>query len=512
MLSFIHLRGSSPSLASRVWASLLWLTFWSCTTNAAAVSNIYPRTDLKPLLTNETWSPNTTVSFPDSPEFVNATERWTTFSAPTYSAAISPGTEQDLVTVIKLATSHKIPFLATGGRHGYTTTYARLHDGLAIDLSQFNSIKLDKAAETITVGPGVTVGQIFDPLYNAGFDLQTGSSPCPSLIGVSLGGGIGQYQGVYGLISDSLVSARVLTADGKLLDVSNTSNTDLFWAIRGAGSNFGIVTSATYKVHPLKDNGNVFIAEFLVSAEQVPKYFKTLESMNPLPAELSSIVLMGYNGTTNKTQAEVHWTYKGPEDKGRAALKPIFDLNLEATQVKLVPWNKLLSSLFGGNTAIACEAGVTRDIYGLNYKNYSASTNSASFNKMANYFDKYPGGRNGSLLLEFFPNQALKAVPTDATAFEWRDAMGYMNLNLIFDAGDNATESAAIALGRELRQDIAATSGYPEITVFVNYAHGDEGLERIYGKDKLPRLAQLKKTWDPNQFFSYNNGLPTHYP
>jgi hypothetical protein len=82
----------------------------------------------------------------------------------------------------------------------------------------------------------------------------------------------------------------------------------------------------------------------------------------------------------------------------------------------------------------------------------------------------------------------------------------------LFQEGDNVTDTASTALGLELRDDLVATSGYPEITVFVNYAHGDEPLERIYGREKLPRLAALKKKWDPKQVFRYNNGLPTQYP
>ncbi|KAI0879965.1 FAD-binding domain-containing protein [Annulohypoxylon maeteangense] len=512
MLRIVHLSGNFPALASTAWVSLLWLSLWSCRTNAAAVSYIYPRIDIAPILANQTWSPNTIISSAGSPGFFNATERWTTFSAPTYSAAISPDTEADVVKAVKLATSHKIPFLATGGRHGYTTTYGNLHDGLAIDLSHFTSIKLDKTAETITVGPGVTVRDIFDPLYNAGFDLQTGSAPCPSLIGVSLGGGVGRYQGVYGLITDALVSVRLVTANGDLIEVSRNSHPDLFWAIRGAGANFGIVTSATYKVHPLTDGGDVFVAEFLVSSEHISKYFEAVESMSPLPAELASITILGFNSTTNKTQAQVHWAYKGREDKARAALAPLLNLNLEVTQMKVFPWNKLASATLGGIVDSVCKDNINRDLYSWNFKNYSASTYTASFKKMEKYFAKYPGGRDSILQFEFFPNQAMAAVPADETAFRWRDSTGYINFNMLFDAGDNVTESASIALGLELRNDFIATSGYPELTVFVNYAHGDEKLEQIYGKDKLPRLAALKKTWDPNHAFSYNNGLPTHYP
>lgn len=83
---------------------------------------------------------------------------------------------------------------------------------------------------------------------------------------------------------------------------------------------------------------------------------------------------------------------------------------------------------------------------------------------------------------------------------------------MVWSEGDDVTRSAGMALGRELRADVAAKSGYPDLTVFINYSRGDEKLEQIYGKDKLPRLAKLKKQWDPNHRFSFNTGLPTKYP
>jgi len=87
----------------------------------------------------------------------------------------------------------------------------------------------------------------------------------------------------------------------------------------------------------------------------------------------------------------------------------------------------------------------------------------------------------------------------------------YRLIELSWEAGSSVGD-ASNALGLELRKDFAATSGYPDLTVYVNYAHGDEKLEQIYSAEKLPRLAALKKTWDPENLFAFNNPLPTHYP
>lgn len=177
----------------------------------AAPSKIAPHIDIRSLLTSprNNWSANTTISFPTSPQFENATERWTLFDAPTYSAAVSPGSEADLVTAVcqptreerfvyigklmisdfwcfvqvKLAVANGVPFLATGGRHGYTTTLGRLQNGVAIDLSQFDTVEVNASARTVTVGGAVQIGELLDPLYDAGFWMRKCTSQKPQFFG-----------------------------------------------------------------------------------------------------------------------------------------------------------------------------------------------------------------------------------------------------------------------------------------------------------------------------------------
>lgn len=156
-------------------AALAWLYISSVPVNAfpaIEVPNDTPRSvDIKSVLTSPSnkWAANTIISFPGSAQFANTTERWTLFDAPTYAAAISPGTEADLVKAVKLVRQHNIPFMATGGGHSYTTTIRALQNGLDIHLEQFDTVQIDKIAHTVTVGGGALNSQVIEAVYDAGF-------------------------------------------------------------------------------------------------------------------------------------------------------------------------------------------------------------------------------------------------------------------------------------------------------------------------------------------------------
>lgn len=107
------------------------------------------------------------------------------------------------------------------------------------------------------------------------------------MVGATLGGGVGRYQGLHGLILDALESVELVTSTGDLITVSSTQNADLFWGLRGAGFNYGIVTSATYKVYDLTNNGNVLNADFMFPASLNETYFNILAKYTELPVGLS---------------------------------------------------------------------------------------------------------------------------------------------------------------------------------------------------------------------------------
>jgi fumiquinazoline A oxidase len=135
--------------------------------------------------------------------------------------------------------------------------------------------------------------------------LASGACNCAGVVGVTLGAGIGYLQGTFGLVIDSLLSVNFITASGEKIEVSESSNADLFWALRGAGANFGIVTSATYQLSERVNDGQVFHAELLFSASQQEDYFKMMESyQDQMPSALGFSSTLFWNATTNSVSVE----------------------------------------------------------------------------------------------------------------------------------------------------------------------------------------------------------------
>ncbi|OTA57984.1 Glucooligosaccharide oxidase [Hypoxylon sp. EC38] len=473
--------------------------------------------DLRAILTDENikWSPQTEITFPGDEDFENATVRWTIFKPPTYQAAVSPGTEADIITAVHLARDHNIPFLATGGRHGYGTTLGNIENGLALDLGKLNSVLVDKDAGTLTVGPGAHFSEIFDPVFNAGYSMPTGSCSCVGVIGAVIGAGVGRLSGLYGLTLDQLISARVVTADGQIVTVSDDSNTDLFWGIRGAGANLGILTSATFKLSPLINGGYFASFDMIFPAEKNESYFDVLASFDDgssaLPAKLAAASAISYNSTSGKPQILANWVYAGTQDEAESVISPVLNLDPSYLKASMIPWNRLSADAAFGLDAPLCVKNKIYDLYGINLRKLDKTIFTSVFERFGDFYATFPDGRSTTVTIEAFPNQGTLAIPNDATAYPWRDTKYNILLQFTWEGSNNTVQEASTQLAVDVRGDLAINSGYSNLTVYVNYAHGDETIEQIYGADKLPRLAKLKKAWDPDNVFAFNNPLPTLY-
>ncbi|GAW11405.1 hypothetical protein ANO14919_007490 [Xylariales sp. No.14919] len=118
------------------------------------------------------WPAQSEIQYPGSEAFINATARWNAYGSPSYCAAVSPSSEEELASIVKVANAANIPFLATGGRHGYGTTFQKLRNGLAIDLSRLNGVTIDKDKSTVIIGGGAKIRDVLRPVSEAGYQIR----------------------------------------------------------------------------------------------------------------------------------------------------------------------------------------------------------------------------------------------------------------------------------------------------------------------------------------------------
>jgi len=209
------------------------------------------------------------------------------YQIPFYSVLASNDAVAHL-SQVKYANHANIPFIAMTGTHGWPTTLNELKGGIEINMRKLNTSKVNADGKTATVGGGTMQYEIVRSLYDQGKKLAvTGLCECVSVVGPLLGGGHSAVQGVYGFAGDNLVSARLVLANGTVVKVSAIDNPDLFWAIRGAGHNFGIVTSLDVKIHDASENWTMVV--FSYTQDKLEAFFDTwnrLESEHENPGIL----------------------------------------------------------------------------------------------------------------------------------------------------------------------------------------------------------------------------------
>jgi FAD/FMN-containing dehydrogenase len=143
-----------------------------------------------------------------------------------------------------------------------------------------------------------------------------GSCSCPGIVGITINGGVTNWLGVHGLLLDSLLSVRLVTAGGEVVEASTSSNPDLFWGIRGAGSNFGIITSATYQLHLPTNNNEIFIADMIFTADKTEQFYATVEELfQQRYPELSFYTAVMWEPTINQVCEPFLLLFRGTDSK-----------------------------------------------------------------------------------------------------------------------------------------------------------------------------------------------------
>lgn len=252
-----------------------------------------------------------------------------------------------------------------------------------------------------------------------------GNGQCVGVIGAALGGTVGVFQGPLGLGLDSLVSVRVVTAYGDLVEASTTQHADLFWGIRGAGANFGIVISATFRVYDALNHGNVTSIDFLYPGSANASIWEVLKSFdNEMPSELVLNVAASFDHTSGQGIILANAAYFGPQESAEELVAPLRALGPLATATNIVPWTQLQRTAFFGqeNTTnpADCVPGQWSDGYSIGLKQTDVPTLVSFYNSLTEFYRENPS-LTGLVLFGRYPNTVTLSVPDGATAYPHRE-------------------------------------------------------------------------------------------
>ncbi|KAF2668714.1 FAD binding domain-containing protein [Microthyrium microscopicum] len=453
-----------------------------------------------------------TILLPDDTRWVNATARWQEHAAPSYRAIVEVATEKDIQETIRFANLHSIPFLALGGGHGMTNTLAKLKGGLAISTRRMKTVELRKDGTTAKLGPGWKSGELLHALDAIGKRTVTGYCECTGLAGVMLGGGHGVLQGEYGLIADNLVEARLVIGDGSVLTVSEQTNADLFWALRGGGHNFGIVSEFVHKVYDKKVDDRWTVASFIYSEDKLEDVFSTFNALedHSHPAELTyqtSIVRLP-DFDPNNAIISLSIVYDGPPDQAEPYVKLFREKEHIFSQEQVGKYTQLgvMTSLYDGGPFCRPFGAIHVGPISLYTYNATAMREAYSIFNKVTAEDTFA---RSFMLIESYSMQAVQAVPEENTAVIDR-AYNILVGNFIIHP---IAFAEADARGREyshrIRDALFIGSGMKgDPPVYVNYASGLETENQIYGEGwRVEKLKKLKKKYDPKGLFNFYNPI-----
>jgi FAD/FMN-containing dehydrogenase len=397
----------------------------------------------------------------------------------------------DVAAAIRLAQTEHLPLSVRGGGHGVAGN-AICQDGLVIDLSLMKHLSVDPTAREIIAGPGV-LWREFDQAAEAHQLATTGGQVSHTgIAGLTLGGGLGYLMGKHGAVCDNLLSVELVTAEGETLTASEEMNPDLFWAIRGAGANFGVVTSFRYRLHPLSG----VLAGLLIHprdrASELIDFHR--EFLTNTPDELDTTVAF-LNTPDGAPAVAIIAVYAGPIAEGERILEPLRKFG--------PPIADLIRPMrYTEAQKMVDDAVPTGNRY--YWKSNFVDTISDELGKTLHQgANAMPSPR--SIILLFEIKGAIRRVPKDKMAFDHRNAN--FEMSIIAEWTDKADDAANIAWARNLW---TATQPFVLPAVYSNHMTADESPERLkaaYGSSKYARLAGLKAKYDPTNIFRMNHNI-----
>jgi FAD/FMN-containing dehydrogenase len=407
---------------------------------------------------------------------------------------------EDVVAAVAFARTTPLPVAVRSGGHSFPGLSV-CDAGIVIDLGPMKGIAVDPDARTATVQAGVLWGELDQATQAFGLATTGGIVSHTGVAGLTLGGGIGWLQRKHGLTVDNLLSAEMVTADGHLVRASETENADLFWGLRGAGGNFGIVTEFVFRLHPV--GPTVLAGPIFWPIEEAPRLLRFYRDwILDAPDELMTIVIhrkappLPFVPTElqGKLVVGVACCHAGAVEDGVEAVRPLKAFGAPALDLCRPKPYVEHQGMFDPSYPHGWHYYVRAcDVAALSDDVIDVTVDHA--HRIESSLTTFPIWQLGG---------AVARVDDDATAFNGRHAGHAFNLSAI------AETAQGLERERDWSRAFWSALEPSHTSVYVNFLmeEGQDRVRQAYGAEKYDRLKALKRRYDPDNFFRLNQNIP----
>ncbi len=434
-----------------------------------------------------------TVVTPDDPEYQQARMNWNPFTNAFPKVFVFAQELEDVVNAVKWARKNCVPIRMRSGRHALAKDFNQTDGGIVIDTSQMTKTRVNKENWTATVQAGIRVGVLVRKLAREGILAPFGDSATVGIGGISPGGGITAIQRTAGLISDNILAATLVDANGRILRVSENENSDLYWAIRGGGGgNFGIITSYTFRIRPAPSEVGIF--QIIWPWEQLDEVIDAWQRWAPSVDIRLGTILEAFSKTNGLLRSQ--GIFLGPKAELKALIKPLSSAGTPTrvfvdgvTLLEAIDFWAPNEPFFDEQNTTWTSAWVEQNL---------PPRGIAAIHR---FLELATGTESNLFLLN--SGGVMNQVPPRDTAFFWRNTRYYMEVDASWTRRNETVKSLVLVeQTRELLKPYVTGSyvNVPDLSI-KNYG------QEYYG-DNFARLRRVKAKYDPENVFNFVQSIP----
>jgi FAD/FMN-containing dehydrogenase len=430
---------------------------------------------------------------PDDPGYDAARAVWNSMIDRRPALVVRPASTDDVLAALRFAREQELVVAVRCGGHSIPGL-STCDDGIVIDLTRLRGVEVDPARRTARVQGGSLLAQLDDAAQAHGLVCPVGVVSHTGVAGLTLGGGMGRLQRKLGLTIDSLLAVELVTADGRVVRASEDEHPELFWGMRGAGANFGIVTSFEFRLHPL--DGRVThgtVTHPIERAEQLAERYRELAEDGP--DELWTSFGLAAGGDARGPVATVsvlHCGSAADAERDLAGLRALDD-----------PLEDSIASTSYLASQRLFDAPME---WGQRFSMKSSFLRALPEELVRDWVERVaclPKGAEGGFSV-WACGRAIAAVPEEETAFTGRDAAYWAGAEIVWnDAGLDDACRSWVRTASDAAAPHASAGRYVNDVAEV----GGDVARTIYGDAKYDRLVALKREWDPDNVFRLNQNI-----